>query len=146
MANETDVRQRVNAFLRSQGFFVQAMETGAIADGVPDLWYAEPPTNTRCAGPAGCNGWLELKKVRVIPKRADTTLFKSQNHDLGMYQANWISSCRAAGISANILVAYERRYFFVPGQYADEFNEFTWARLQEFEIKKEQIPQMLRRH
>lgn len=140
MANESDVRQRVAKFLRGEGFFVQAMETGAIADGVPDMFYSRSLTPGRQqALPLGANGWLELKKVREIPKREDTSLFKSLNHPLGIYQANWITACIEAGTKANILVAYERRYFFVPGHMADNFNELTWSQLCRYEIKKEEL-------
>lgn len=144
MANETDVRARVGKYLREQGFFVQPMETGAIANGVPDLWYSKP---IRLAAPGiqglARTGWLELKKVREIPKRATTSLFKSLNHSLDIYQANWINQCIAHGTVANILVAYERRYFFVPGRYADKFNDFTWEDLQKFEVEKDEIARLL---
>lgn len=140
MANEADVRSRVGKFLRECGYFVQAMETGAIADGVPDMFYSHHGD----AGAIKHHGWLELKKVRVLPKKPGTSLFKSLNHDLGIYQINWITACIAAGTPCNILVAYERRYFFVPGELAEEFNGFTWERLQEFEIKKVHLPYKLR--
>lgn len=117
--------------LRGIGFFVQPIETGCITDGVPDLFYTSSKADTR--------GWLELKHLREIPKKPMTSLFKSANHPLGIYQANWINRCIECGTKANILVAYERRYFFVPGEYADTFNGFTWEVLQTFEVKKEDI-------
>lgn len=140
MANEADVRARVGKYLREQGFFVQAMETGAIADGVPDMWYSK---KVGSEGLALRHGWLELKKVREIPKKPGTTLFRSMNHPLSVYQCNWITSCIEAGTRASILVAYERRYFFVPGQNAEKFNDFTWEDLQMFEIKKDELAGLL---
>lgn len=136
MANEADVRARVGKYLRECGFFTQPIETGSIVEGVPDLYYQEP----------GTLGWLELKKVTKIPALASTSLFKSANHPLGTYQCNWINRCNATGGRADILVAYERRYFFVPGEFADDFNELTWKELQKFEINKDGIPIMLRKH
>lgn len=140
MANEADVRARIGKFLRENGFFVQAMETGAIADGVPDMWFTAPSTRDH----DGCQGWLELKKVTCLPAKKDTSLFRSLNHPLGTYQINWINRCNESGSYANILVAYQRRYFFVPGTMADQFNDFTWDRLQVYEIKKEELVKRLR--
>lgn len=151
MANESDVRQRVGKFLRSEGFMVQAMETGAIADGVPDLWYSKavapyrdsPVPQALLGRGSSRSGWLELKKIRKIPVNPGTSLFRSMNHPLGVYQVNWITACIEAGTPASILVAYERRYFFVPGRHADDFNNFTWADLQKFEIKLADLPRYL---
>lgn len=140
MANEADVRQRIGKLLREYGFFVQAMETGAIADGVPDMWYSK---KIGAEGVTLRSGWLELKKVRTIPAKMSTSLFRSLNHGLSNYQVNWIESCVGAGTRASILVAYERRYFFVPGRYANDFNDFTWDDLQKFEVMKDDIPGFL---
>lgn len=145
MANESDVRQRVSKMLRGEGFFVQPIETGAIMEGVPDLWYSSAASGGLLLGQTGCSGWLELKKVRNVPARSTTSLFASANHPLSVEQTNWITRCIESGSQANILVAWERKYFFVPGRFADEFNTYTMKKLELYEIKKEEIPYVLRR-
>lgn len=132
MAVESDLRQRIAKLLREHGFMVQAIETGAIGDGVPDLWYCK-----------GEDGWLELKKVREMPKRPTTAVFKSMNHPLSTEQENWIGMCLEKGGRADILVGYGREYFFVPGKMADRFNDFTEADLRKYVINKQEIPQRL---
>lgn len=131
MAVESDLRQRIAKLLRTHGFMVQAIETGAVADGVPDLWYCSRN---------GKDGWLELKKIKEMPKKNTTAVFKSLNHPLLTFQENFISLCLAHGGYADILVAYEREYFFVPGSLAYCFNDFTEIDLRRHKIDKEDIP------
>lgn len=137
MAVESDLRSRIGKLLREHGYMVQSIETGAIAEGVPDLWYSI------ASGIVTHSGWLELKKVREMPKKRETSVFKSLNHPLSVEQENWIGMAADHGTRVDILVAFERDYFFVPGQYAPKFNSFTQADLRKFQVKKDDIPRLL---
>jgi hypothetical protein len=129
MAVESALRQRVCRMLRDSGFMVQPIETGAIVEGVPDVWYCHE----------GIAGWLELKKVQEMPKKPTTAVFKSLNHPLSNEQANWIYMARRHGSRADILVAYERDYFLVPGGVAESFNDFTEGMLRCFQTTKHEV-------
>lgn len=127
MAIEGDLRRRVVALFREQGYFVQAIDT-TTNPGMPDLYYRK-----------GEAGWLELKHVKTMPVRAYTSVFTSYNHPLSYEQINWIISERKHGGKANILVGYQRDYFLIPGKLASEFNEFTEPDLRRFAVNKTMI-------
>lgn len=145
MALEGALRGRVSGWLREAGFFCQPIETGGISDGVPDLFYTHnnpSVVNPHLTKPA--NGWLELKKIKEMPKRSYTAIFKSINHPLSIEQANWIGRCIESGTRADILVGFGREYFFVPGSKADNFNELTEPQLRQYTITREQLIVKLR--
>lgn len=127
MANESALRGRVCGWLREAGFFVQPIETGSIVEGVPDLWFA---LNKEV------HGWLELKKIKEMPKKDTTAVFKSLNHPLSNSQANWIGVARSHGQRANIFIQSDREYFLVPGSLADMFNELTESDLRKYKSSK----------
>lgn len=122
------MRQRIGAHLRLSGFFVQAIESET-NPGIPDMYYRRPDLA----------GWLELKRIKEMPKRSTTAIFRSLNHPLLPEQVNWIGLELTHGGMADMLVAYERDYFLVPGESADIFNELTEPELRKFQLKKEEI-------
>jgi hypothetical protein len=140
MSVESGLRRKVAGWMRENGFFVQPIETGAIVEGVPDLWYQIG----RTLGYAKASGWLELKLVKEMPKKTTTSVFKSLNHPLSNEQCNWIDMCRAHGGRADILVGFGREYFFVPGSFASVFNEFTEAELRAHTVTREELIKRLR--
>lgn len=151
MAVESDLRQRVGKVLRENGFMVQPIETGAIMEGVPDLWYSRQFMRGDVAAlgrvmhnmSVTISGWLELKKITEMPKKSTTAVFKSLNHPLSIEQENWIEQAIDHGSRADILVGYGREYFFVPGIHASRFNEMTERDLRFFTVQKLDIPKML---
>lgn len=132
MAKESALRQRITRLLRDYGFFVQAIESET-TPGIPDIYYRN-----------GIAGWLELKHIKVMPLRPTTSIFKSYNHELSNEQASWISLERRYGGRADILVGYGRELFFVPGQFAERFNNFTEPDLRAFTVTKDQLIQLLK--
>lgn len=141
MALEGALRSRVSGWLREAGFFCQPIETGSIGEGIPDLFYTH--INSSVTWPV--NGWLELKKIKEMPKRQYTAVFKSINHPLSIEQANWIGRCNESGTRADILVGFGRDYFLVPGALADTFNELTEPQLRRYTVTKEQLIVKLRK-
>jgi len=135
MARESALRQRFMLLLKEAGFFAQAIESST-NPGMPDVWYAEDANRHQ--------GWVECKSVKVLPKKADTSLFASLNHPLSSEQENFFARLLAKSVTCAILVAYERRYFLVPGKFYQQFNSFTFERLTMFEVKKAELIHMLR--
>lgn len=133
MGLETQLRHRVMALLKECGFFAQAIESET-NPGMPDVYYRKDIMTV---------GWLELKRVQHLPKRDSTALFTSMNHPLGVEQVNWITLERKHGGVADILVGYERDYFFIEGSYASAFNFLTWNDLNLFKVGKHDIPKIL---
>lgn len=131
MAVESGLRQRVVQLLRSNGYFVQAIESET-TPGLPDVYYRKDVA-----------GWLELKHIKVMPLRPTTSIFKSYNHPLLTEQINWIDLERRHGGRADILVGYKAEYFFVPGCLAAQFNNFTEPDLRRFVINKNDIVRKL---
>jgi hypothetical protein len=133
MARESALRSRFMKMLKDAGFFAQAIESST-NPGMPDVWHIVD----------GVSGWVECKMVKVLPARAETSLFKSLNHPLSCEQENWIAMCRTKLANCAILVAYERRYFLVPGKHAEVFNTFSMKRLTDFEVSRDQLIEKLR--
>lgn len=131
MAVESGLRQRIAELLRIQGFFVQSIESET-NPGMPDMYWRK-----------GEAGWLELKHVKVLPKRETTSLFKSLNHPLLIEQINWIDLELEHCGRAEILVGYQRDYFLVPGEQCRQFNDFTWNDLQRYKVDKYDIPYLI---
>lgn len=132
MGRESGLRQKVGKLLREHGFFVQTIESGTTSEGIPDLYYANE----------GNTGWMELKKVQEWPKRQTTSVFRSLNHPLSIYQANWISLARRAGVVVHVLVGYGPQYFLVPGEFAedaDRFNDMTEGDLKKYAVTREEL-------
>jgi hypothetical protein len=133
MARESALRQRVGALLRAHGFFVQPIESDT-APGIPDLYYLKQ----------GTGGWVELKSVKVIPKKVSTSLFKSLNHPLSNEQANWLSLNYQNGGRGWVLAGYERTLWLVPGHIAyEQFNDFTVTQLDKFKVTREELVEQL---
>jgi hypothetical protein len=129
MSRESGLRQRIGALFRANGYFVQAMEVST-GNGVPDMYYRLHRSAV---------GWLELKQLKVLPAKEETSLFASYNHPLSIEQENWIELELKHGGNADILVGYGRDYFLVPGENCRAFNALTWNTLQQYWLKKENI-------
>lgn len=133
MANESAIRQRVGLLLRENGYFVQAVES-TTNPGMFDTYYRKNKNVV---------GWIEFKHIKTWPKRPTTSLFKSLNHPLSNEQAVWAYNELKRGGRADIIAAFERSYFFVPGILADVFNEMTAGDLERHHVRKEEIPSLL---
>lgn len=133
MANESALRQRVGQLLRESGFFVQAVES-TTNPGMFDTYYRK---NKQVVG------WIEFKLVKHWPARPTTSLFKSLNHPLSNEQAVWAYRELTHGGRADIVVGYERSYFFIPGTIADVFNDLTAAEIEYYHVRKERIVEIL---
>ena len=81
--------------------------------GMPDINYCM----------RGVDGWIELKSPKE-PKRETTALF-SQNHKVTQEQKNWFLQQRNAGGSAYFLIATDKRWMLIHGNWADSINEMT---------------------
>lgn len=151
MAVESDLRARVAKLLREHGYMTQPIETGAIVEGVPDLWYSKVTQLGEVmslgrvirANRVTHSGWIELKKIKEMPKKSTTAIFKSMNHPLLQMQENWIENAIEHGTTVWILVGYGRDYFMIPGYYASQFNSFTELDLRKFQVDKSDIPNVL---
>lgn len=133
MAKESSLRRRITRLLRDHGFFVQAIESET-NPGIPDMYYRKE-----------VGGWLELKDIKIMPVRECTSIFKSYNHPLSVEQANWISLERRHGGNADILVGYRDELFFVPGYYAEKFNDFVEPVLRGFTVTKDELIDLLKK-
>lgn len=133
MANESAVRQRIGAMLRENGFFVQAVES-TTNPGMFDTYYRKDRYTV---------GWIEFKHIKEWPKRTTTSLFRSLNHPLLNEQAVFAYQEIRKGGRADIIVAHERDYYFVPGTLADTFNDLTPETIRQFKIPKNQIVDLL---
>lgn len=129
MAKESDLRQRLAEFFRERRCFVQSIESET-NPGMPDMYWSYM---------RGRRGWLELKHIKEMPKRASTSVFRSMNHPLRKEQIIWIAEELKHGGNVNIIVGYGREYFLVPGEQAAMFNDFTEERLREFICPKQQL-------
>ena len=69
----------------------------------------------------GIDRWIELKSP-TEPKRETTPLFGS-NHKLSIDQRNWFLRQRNARGRAFILIATDKRWMLIEGQYADFINK-----------------------
>lgn len=127
------VRKPLMEMLKENGFFAQAIESST-NPGMPDTWHIVD----------GQSGWVECKHVTTLPKRPDTSLFKSLNHPLSNEQEIWITRCVAKRGNAAILAKYQRRWFLVPGKLAEQFNSFTFSQLEMFEVSKLELIDKLR--
>lgn len=130
---ESALRSKFMKLLKDSGFFAQAIESST-NPGMPDTYLIYQ----------GAATWIECKLLKDLPKRAETSLFKSLNHPLSNEQRNWITICIAHGGNCAILVGYDRKYYLVPGVYADTFNELTWDKLQRFLVTREDLIIILR--
>lgn len=126
---ESGLRRKLSGLFKDHGIFSQSIES-TTNPGMPDMFYQAS---------VFVNGWLELKLLKNIPAKVETSLFRSMNHGLRDEQIVWILRCLAAGGRVAILAGYERRYFLVPGKFAEGFNHFTWAMLQEHEVTRDQL-------
>lgn len=129
MARESAVRSRIAALLQTHGFFTQSIESET-TPGLPDMYWRFDKDHS---------GWVEFKKVTKIPARDTTSLFESYNHPLLLEQQNWFTEELKRGGTADIIVAWERKYFLVPGSYHLTFNSFTLSRLHDFEVARSDI-------
>jgi hypothetical protein len=125
---ESGFRQGLSKWMKTWGVFWQSIETST-NPGMPDGYYCYQ----------GRSGWLELKHLKEIPKRANTPLFKSLNHGLRVEQVVWFEVSLAHGVRVDILCKFERRMFLVPGFMAEQFNSMTWDWLQQYEVTKEDL-------
>lgn len=125
MTVESGFRRRVAGILRDSGFFVQAIEN-EVGPGVPDVWYVVEATQR----------WLELKYIQQMPKKAETSVFRSLNHGLEKEQVNWIELCINKGGKAAVLIGYKNEYFLIPGYMARLVNDFTETELRKFTVTK----------
>ncbi len=131
MPLESTLRQRIGRLLKENKFFYQSLEA-TTAPGLPDMYYRK-----------GVAGWIELKHIKKIPKKATTGIFTSYNHPLSNEQINWISLELAHGGRANILASYENALFLVPGRLAHEFNDLTWVGLRAYLVTPNELLERL---
>lgn len=90
-----------------------------VLDGMPDINF--------CSEGVEC--WIEQKSPKE-PKRSTTTLFKS-NHKISQAQKNWFKRQISAGGIAYFLIATDKRWMLINGEWADFINEMTIDRLLE---------------
>jgi len=94
-------------------------QLGDRLDRVENLLVPGTPDINFCAD--GVESWIELK-TPIEPLRANTPLFGS-NHRVSQNQQNWFWRQRYARGRCYFLLATNKRWILLGGQFADEINE-----------------------
>lgn len=100
----------------------ERVENGVV-DGMPDANF--------CV--LGNEGWIELKHGK-IPAKKDTIVFKSQR-GLTQEQVNWHFNQTKNGGKSWVLVQLDARFFAIPGNFADEINQYSMVEMVNWEVK-----------
>ena len=111
-------------------WFAQRIETRA-ASGVPDVWYVLQPDAGRGVYHYH-QGWLELKHLRELPKRASTPVrlpdfTEAQRRWLGDVGADWAGE-------TSMLLQVDRHYLLLPWWHLDEVGRVPIATLMDYAI------------
>ena len=110
--SEINLWTRIKGGLEQYGH-LQRIETGSIAEGVPDVNYCFQ----------GLEGWVELKYGKV-PLRATTEVFKSQP-GMRPAQIDWILYRGKVGGRVFILLNIGTELFLIHGEHAAKVNQWT---------------------
>ena len=110
MSTEKQNYQTLKAKLPKGKDRIDRVENVAI-NGMPDVNYCTD----------GVEVWIEMKSA-VEPKRENSILLK---HKLSQDQMNWMKRQIDAGGKCNILIATDKRWMLIGGQYADEVNSLS---------------------
>jgi hypothetical protein len=87
---ESDLSSDICSFLRSNGVFVQRIESGLTGRGIPDIFFASPSEH----------GWIELKVART---KWDGTAYNIKWRN---GQQMWLTKVHRLGVPAYTFVAY----------------------------------------
>ena len=102
MSGESAMRKRVTKILSSLD--AQSVEN-RVGPGMPDVCYI--------------GGWLELKKTKAFPKRAETPVIL--DHELLTTQKVWMKRHIRKGGKVHVLLQVANEFFLIRGIWAQKF-------------------------